>query len=212
MPEAFFYDAGGGPAFAATGSAQNGAVTAEKTLWLYRDYTLVSGINRAQFKADAGSFRAAYLHELRKQGDKTMWCSVNSIAQPGVGIDTCCYPQAVRGHTAQQLNLPKGVHIGVTRKIPRDTAPFRFSYFDLRDSAQYQALLSFNQNELPDFATPIASAREVRSAGPASFGKIHTHSSGSDRCCNAQEQFRPEQATGEFGINVGGFHAGLITP
>src|SRR5690625_3172241 len=83
MLEAFFYDAGGGPAFAATGSAQNSAVTAEKTLWLYRDYTLVSGINRAQFQTDAGRFRAAYLHELRKQGDKTMWCSVNSMSQIG---------------------------------------------------------------------------------------------------------------------------------
>src|SRR5690606_8980330 len=165
---------GGGPAFAATRSAQNGAVTAEKTLWLYRDYTLVSGINRAQFQADAGSFRAAYLHELRKQGDKTMWCSVNSIAQPGVGIDTCCYPQAVRGYTAQQLNLAKGVQIGVTRKIPRDTAPFRFTYFDLRNSTQYQALLTFNQNELTDFAAPIAPAREVRSAGPASLDRKST--------------------------------------
>src|SRR5690554_4874237 len=102
-----------------------------------------------------------------------MWCSVNSIAQPGIGIDTRCYPQAVRGHTAQQLNLAKGVHIGVTRKIPRDTAPFRFSYFDLRNSAQYQALLSLNQNKLANFTTSIAPPGEVRSAGPASLGQVY---------------------------------------
>src|SRR5690554_4446979 len=141
-----------------------------------------------------------------------MWCSVNSIAQPGVGIDTCCNPQAVRGYTAQQLNLPKGVHIGVTQKIPRDTTPFRFTYFDLRNSTQYQALLTFNQNELSDFAAPIAPARKVRSAGSASFGKIHTYSSGSDRCCNTQEQFRSQQTTRKLGINVRWLHDGLITP